>query len=159
MLLTASASLPPITLCRGQETTIFSFVTNRGKTACLCEGAKQAYLTYRFGTAAKVDLQYPAVLDRGSWKKFTYAFYYRGGGTDNAGVDNNQVSFSNSGVKYRLYQEYSAEEEAKSGNGDDVGIEVTIKGSATLIGSKGGTVFGTILGFRDNNKIGKGELE
>jgi hypothetical protein len=138
---------------------VFSFVTGRGKIACLCEGPKQAYLTYRFGTAAKVDLQYPAVLDRGSWKKFTYAFYYRGGGVDNAGVDNNQVSFSNGGVRYRLYQDYSAEEEAKNGDGEDVGIEVTVKGKTSRIGAKGGTVFGNILGFRDNNKIGKGELE
>ncbi|MBO2010312.1 hypothetical protein [Hymenobacter negativus] len=157
LLLTGSAPPRPATLCRAGETSVFSFVTKGGKTACLCEGPKQAYLAYRFGTATQVELQYPAVLDRSSWKKFTYAFYLRGGGISNAGLDINELRFTNGGVKYRLYQNYSAEQEEDKGN--DVGIEAIVNGKATQIGARVGTVKGNIIGFRDNTKVTKGELE
>jgi hypothetical protein len=73
--LSPAASQPkpgPDALRHAGETTLFSFVTASGKTALLCEGPKDAYLVYRFGTAAKTELQYPSVLDANSWQKFTY---------------------------------------------------------------------------------------
>jgi hypothetical protein len=53
-------------LRRPGETRLFSFETANGKTAVLCEGAKKAHLVYRFGTAAKVELQYPIILTASS---------------------------------------------------------------------------------------------
>jgi hypothetical protein len=97
-------------LRRPGETTLFSFVTERGKTVSLCEGPKSAYLVYRFGTAAKVELQYPAVLDASSWKKFTYSWYFRGGGLANAGHSDAQLVFHNGKVTYELYDMAHAEE-------------------------------------------------
>ncbi len=92
----------PNVLRRPGETTVFCFSTNRGKTVSLCEGPKGAYLVYRFGTAAKVELQYPAVLDASSWRKFTYWAYQRGGGLANAGMEDYRLSFKNGGAEYEL---------------------------------------------------------
>lgn len=97
-------------LRRPGETTMFSFRTTGGKTVSLCEGPKGAYLVYRFGTAAKVELQYPAVLDASSWKKFAYAWYFRGGGLANAGHSDASLTFRNGKITYELYDMEHAEE-------------------------------------------------
>ena len=146
-------------LRRAGETTVFAFVTKSGKTASLCQGPKGTYLVYRFGTAAKTELQYPAVLDAISWHKFTYSSYFRGGGAANAGLDLNRLTFRNGGVKYQMHHDYSAEDEAKNGDGTDVGLEVTVQGKTTRIPAKDGTVVGSLLDFRDNPKIVTGELD
>lgn len=99
----------PKSLRRPGETIMFSFVTKKGKTVVLCEGHKGAYLVYRFGTAAKVELQYPAVLDACSWKKFTYSLYFRGGGLANGGHLDASLSFRNGNVTYKLYDTGYAE--------------------------------------------------
>ena len=100
----------PNVLRRPGETTVFSFITSRGKTVALCEGPQSAYLVYRFGTAAKMELQYPAVLDASSWKKFTYSWYFRGGGLANAGHSDAHLAFRNGKVTYELYDMEHAEE-------------------------------------------------
>ncbi|GAA4376305.1 hypothetical protein [Hymenobacter koreensis] len=92
----------PDVLRRPGETTILSFVTGSGKMASLCEGPKGSYLVYRFGTAVKTELQYPAVLDTSSWQKFTYWPYHRPGGVANAGMENYELSFKNGGAEYTL---------------------------------------------------------
>jgi hypothetical protein len=99
----------PDALRRPGETTVFSFVAASGKTVSLCEGPKSAYLVYRFGTASKTELQYPAVLDAGSWSKFTYFKYFRGGGVSNAGLEDYRLSFRNGNVEYELYDHTHAE--------------------------------------------------
>ena len=92
----------PNVLHRPGETTVFSFETTSGKAASLCEGPQHAYLVYRFGTATKTELQYPAVLDARSWRKFIYSAYHRGGGVANAGMEHYTLSFQNGGAEYTL---------------------------------------------------------
>jgi hypothetical protein len=87
-------------LSRPGETKIFSFKTANGKTAVLCEGPKGAYLVYRFGTAIKVELQYPTVLTANSWRKFTYFSYHQ---SANPVAQRYWLSFSNSGNEYQLF--------------------------------------------------------
>ena len=102
-MMPASQSKPaPDVLRRPGEMTILSFITENGKMASLCEGPNHAYLVYRFGTVAKTELQYPAVLDASSWRKFTYWAYHRPGGVENAGMENYQLSFRNGGAEYTL---------------------------------------------------------
>ncbi|QJX45983.1 hypothetical protein HMJ29_03140 [Hymenobacter taeanensis] len=124
----------PDVLRRPGETTVFSFVTGRGKTVSLCEGPKSAYLVYRFGTASKTELQYPAVLDASSWSKFTYFRYFRGGGVANAGREEYRLSFRNGNVEYQLYDLTHAEA-GKDGNEEyprEIGIDVSAaKGTIT----------------------------
>ena len=95
----------PDVLRKPGENTVFSFVTNGGRTVSLCKGPKSAYLVYRFGTATKTELQYPAVLDASSWRKFTYWEYHRGGGAHNAGRDTHQLSFSIGKTVYEIVDE------------------------------------------------------
>jgi len=133
----------PDALRRPGETTFFSFVTRSGKTVALCEGPKGAYLVYRFGTAAKVELQYPAVLDASSWRKFTYFRYTRGGGLANAGRSEYRLSFRNGKVNYELYDMEHAEADK---DGDeiylrDVGITVA---DGVDISGKNSTVRGSL---------------
>ena len=98
----------PDVLRRPGETTVFSVVTASGKAVSLCEGPGAKYLVYRFGTAARVELQYPAVLDASSWRKFTYWAYHRPGGVENAGMEDYWLSFQNGGAKYTLYDHTEA---------------------------------------------------
>jgi len=111
--LATSTATPPKpardVLRRPGETTVFSFVATNGKTVSLCEGPKGTYLVYRFGTAAKTELQYPATLDASSWSKFTYFRYFRGGGVANAGLAEYRLSFRNGTVEYELYDRTHAE--------------------------------------------------
>jgi hypothetical protein len=119
----------PNVLRRPGETTVFSFRTARGKTVSLCEGPKGAYLVYRFGTAAKVELQYPAVLDTSSWRKFTYHKHYYDG-RDNASEDVKQLSFTIGAVEYQLYDnKYGiVDENRQNDHYRDIGIFVSVKG-------------------------------
>lgn len=139
------ASQPKLTLSalrRPGETVMFSFKTGRGKTAMLCEGPRGAYLVYRFGTSAKVDLQYPAELNAGSWRKFTYFGYHRSA----TPVSNYyRLSFSNGGVKYELYdrQEEVIDEDGDEQYPREVGITVTVpKGSDADFVAEASSVYG-----------------
>jgi hypothetical protein len=87
------------------ETILFCFKTARGKTALLCEGPDGAYLVYRFGTATHLQLQYPAVLNGRSWRKFAYETYRRPGGAHNAGRDTRRLFFSIGHTEYALLDE------------------------------------------------------
>ncbi len=152
------AAKPPggvATLARAGETTVFAFQTKSGKTAALCRGPKGAYLVYRFGTAAKVELQYPAKLDASSWKKFTYWSYTRGGGAANEGVESAQLRFKNDGVVYtltddtRAYYTRQHEEDYRR----EVGIEVAIKVKPVSILGLPTTVVGDLSKVKDDNKV------
>jgi hypothetical protein len=136
----------PDVLRRPGETTVFSFVTSSGKTASLCEGPKAAYLVYRFGTAAKTELQYPAKLDASSWRKFTYWAYHRPGGVENAGMENYQLSFQNGGVKYTL-NDYTEAYLLKNGDEDyrrTVIFNVVLNGKTVKIGVRQASVNGDL---------------
>lgn len=116
------------------ETTLFSFRTSRGKVVSLCEGPKAAYLVYRFGTASKVELQYPAVLDTSSWRKFTYHKHYYDG-TNNASDDVSQLSFTSGTVDYKLFDNrYGFLDEYKQNDHyRKIGIDVSMKGKGVRI--------------------------
>lgn len=155
VLLTASAPPKPANLCQAGETTVFSFRTKGGKTAALCQGPREAYLVYRFGTAAKIELQYPAKLDASSWKKFTYWSYHRGGGAHNAGLEIAQLKFANQGVEYTLSDQTSAfyNKQKEEDYRRDVSIEVVVKGKTVSVGGDGETAVGDMVGLKDNQKV------
>lgn len=155
LLLTASVPPKPANLCQMGETVVFSFATKAGKTAALCRGSKGAYLVYRFGTAAKVELQYPAKLDASSWQKFTYWAYSRGGGAANEGVESSQLAFKNGGIEYTLSDENRAvydknhEEDYRRG----VGIDVRIKGKTVSIVGLAATAVGDLSSVKNDGKV------
>ena len=59
----ALAAAPPPTLCKQGEKEVFSCTTKARKTASLCASpdfsAKGGTLQYRYGSPAKLELQYP----------------------------------------------------------------------------------------------------
>ncbi|OOG55454.1 hypothetical protein B0E48_12440 [Rhodanobacter sp. C03] len=63
------------TLCHAPETTYFSCETSRHKTISLC-GHLPASLQYRYGTAARMDLQFPEQASKGA-ELLRYAHYSR----------------------------------------------------------------------------------
>ena len=152
------AAKPPggaATLARAGETTVFAFQTKAGKTAALCRGPKGTYLVYRFGTAAKVELQYPAKLDASSWQKFTYWSYTRGGGAANEGMEASQLQFTNGGVEYtltdvtRAYYTRQHEEDYRR----EVGIDVKVKGKPVSIIGIAATAVGDLFKVKEDGKV------
>jgi hypothetical protein len=108
-------------LCQKNEQIVFNFQTNNKKTVSICSEKKDKYLVYRFGSKAKIELQYPEILDKNSWQKFELYSYFRGGGVQNAGVDEKHLSFISNGVKYNIYDEYTAET-----NQTDTGVRIEL---------------------------------
>jgi len=136
-------------LIKKGETEIFRFKTNSGKTAVICKGENESYLVYRFGTNSNIELQYPAEPGESSWQLFIYSYYFRGGGKENAGLDLNYLTFTNNGYTYRLYQEYSAED-----NSESAGIIVTDKDmKETDIKAVKKSVKGSLIDLRYTEKV------
>lgn len=140
-------------LIKKGESEIFRFKTNGGKTALICKGENESYLVYRFGTNSNVELQYPAELNELSWQLFTYSYYFRGGGKENAGLDLNYLTFTNNGYTYKIYQEYSAED-----NSENAGIIVTDNDmKETDIKAVKKSVKGSLIDLRYTEKVKKNE--
>ncbi len=97
-------------LCRNDETLIFGFKTKKKKSVSICVSKDGTYIIYRFGTKNKIEFEYPKNINN-SWKLFRYDYYFRGGGKKNSGLDLNYLSFIHDNIKYRVYTEYSAEDE------------------------------------------------
>jgi hypothetical protein len=112
---------PSDCLCEKNENIVFSFQTKNNKMVSVCSEKQDKYLVYRFGTKTKIEMQYPSVLDKSSWQKFEHYSYFRGGGEQNAGIDENHLSFTNSNIKYTVFQDYTAES-----NQIDIGISVEL---------------------------------
>ena len=155
VLLTAGSRPKPVSLCQAGETVLFSFETKGGKTAALCQGPKGAYLVYRFGTAAKVELQYPATLDASSWRKFTYWSYTRGGGAANSGIETSQLKFKNNGVEYTLSDQTVAfyDKQHEEDYRREVGVDVTMKGKNIVVAGNPATVVGDLYRVKENHKV------
>ncbi|HWA07463.1 MAG TPA: hypothetical protein VG961_13000 [Ignavibacteria bacterium] len=152
VLLFSAASVHSQLVKKG-ETEIFRFKTNSGKTAIICTGENESYIVYRFGTNKKVELVYPAAMNSDSWSLFTYSYYFRGGGKENAGLDLNYLSFENNGYIYKLYQEYSAED-----NSESAGILVTgANGLETDLKAVKNSVKGSLIDLRYNEKVKSGK--
>jgi hypothetical protein len=135
------------------EAVIFSFHTTSGKRVFLIKDKEEKYISYRFGTNNKIELEFPAD-KKGSWTRFKYSYYLRGGGKANKGLDLNYVYFTNNGFKYILYQNYNAVE-----NKTDVGLRIMdIKTNKTFnIPGKYSTKQGTLVDFRDNGLLSEGD--
>ena len=103
------------------ESLVFGFKVKSGKTVTVALGKDDSYLVYRYGKVGKVELEYPKN-KKSSFSKFIYSKYFRGGGVANEGLDLQYLRFSNSGILYIIFDEYSA-----SDNSRDVGIKIIRK--------------------------------
>ena len=115
------------------------------------------YLIYRYGTENKIELEFP-IKDSRSWDKFTYNYYFRGGGKQNAGLDIDNLKFENNGYKYIIYAVYSAGDEENEESYDFGILIYNKKNKVTRIKGKTETEVGSLQSFR-TNKLVKIDLE
>jgi len=141
-------------LATDKEDILFSFkIADSAKTLSICTSKASAgdpdYIVYRFGTKDSIELEFPKSLT-GSWSQFTYSYYLRGGGKGNSGMDLNYLSFENEGYQYKVYQEYTAEDDATK-----VGVKVTDKATNKITDIKGvsSSIKGNLINLRGNSKI------
>ncbi len=132
------------------EKVVFSFSTKTGKKLVLAKDSKNKYLIYRFGTIEKIELEYPKTKNKDSFKQFTFSFYTRGGGVQNAGMELNGLHFEIDNFEYSLYENYYAE-----GNINEIGVSIKNLKTEKIIDIKGNykTLKGTLFDFRDNDVI------
>ncbi|RQO71718.1 hypothetical protein DBR43_10740 [Pedobacter sp. KBW06] len=125
------------------EEVILSFTTKNNKRVVLAKDKANAYMIYRFGTAQKIEFEFPEKTKE-SWSKFTYSFYFRGGGAKNEGMDLNYIHFNNKGYKYTVYDKTP-----------ETGITITnLKtNKETEIEGKPKTRKGNLLDFRNNGLL------
>jgi len=158
LLLAASLGAQPTNpLQQTGETTIIAFkLQASGKWVSVSRSnmEKDPSIVYRFGRPSKIELEYPN--DRAnSWKDFEYAFYFRGGGAQNAGLDLNYLSFVHGDWKYVIYQEYDAEADSLS-----VGIRLYSQTDDRKIELEGApsSLVGSLVDLRDNDQIKRGDI-
>ena len=135
------------------EETVFSFRTKSGKQAALVYSRSGDYLLYRFGTAQRIELEYPARRAE-SRRLFKHSAYERGGGIQNEGMHLDYVYFSNDGYQYVLYQTYYAR-----GNQSAIGVKLTngAAGKTTNIRGILKSQQGSLGFFRDEKLIEEGD--
>ncbi|NUY82351.1 hypothetical protein HUK80_15710 [Flavobacterium sp. MAH-1] len=144
--------------CEAQQTLpneeiVFSFKTANAKILTLAKDKRNKYLVYRFGTINKTELEFPNKnLD--SWKVFTYSYYFRGGGKQNARMDLDNLWFVNEGFEYLIFSSYNAGDDEIS-ESFEVGLKITnLKtGKETIINGIENSVVGSLQQFRTNNLI------
>ncbi|MFC4816798.1 hypothetical protein [Flavobacterium sp. GCM10023249] len=131
------------------ETLIYGFETQSGKKLVLAKDRNDKYIIYRFGTKNKIEFEFPKKTKE-SWNTFTYAFYMRGGGIRNEGMDLNYIKFINGDFKYVIYDTYYA-----IGNETSIGIKITnVKNNkTTVIKGKKSTQKGNLVDFRFNKLL------
>jgi hypothetical protein len=131
------------------ETAVFQFKTRSGKQVMVAKDTADTYLTYRFGTADKIEFEFPAN-HINSWKKFIFSSYLRGGGIQNEGMDLNYLYFDHNGFRYVVYDTYFARGQISS-----VGIRVIHLQNNKATNFKGiyNTRKGTLTDFRNYEKI------
>ncbi len=138
-------------VCTDNEEVLFSFkLANSPKTLSVCVSkTQQDYIIYRFGTKDKIELEFPEN-KADSWSKFTYSYYLRGGGAGNEGMDLNYLSFENNGYSYKIYQEFTTED-----NKTNVGIKIIDKATNKETDIKGlsDSIEGSLINLRENEKI------
>jgi len=136
------------------EEVIYSFETKNGKKMSLVKDKQNKYIQYRFGSKNTVEMEFPKDKTKESWKKFHYNSYMRGGGKENAGMEIDNLQFTNNGYKYLIFRTYHAEGETFS-----AGIIINnSKGKETRISGNYKTVIGCICNLEDTKMIEKEDI-
>jgi len=119
-------------LCLPTERVVFSCSLKRpAKLVALCSSKsltkETGYLQYRFGLPGKVELEFPKQRE-GSSQAFRYHHYFR------AQVDLTEISFTNDGIEYTVFDNYNGEEKPAT---SDEGVTVSQKGKDTTLSCNG----------------------
>lgn len=136
------------------EELIYYFETNNKKMLSVCMDINEKYIVYRFGTADKVEMEFPDVKDNSSFSKFAYSGYVRHGGEENEGMRLDFLTFYVKNYKYIIYDTYYA-----VGDQSDMGIKVinTTTNKTTDIKANPQTQKGLLSVLQHNEKVKKSE--
>lgn len=136
------------------EKLAFAFQTKNGKKLTVCTDKDNAYIVYRFGSADKIEIEFPENKDESSFQKFEYTGWERNGGVKNEGINLNYLTFSANGFKYIIYDTYFA-----VGDKQSVGIRVVNTKTNKQTDIKGiyKSIQGNLGDFRSDDRIPKGE--
>ena len=121
--------------------------TTHGRPVHIAKATDDAYLVYRHGKGGQIELEYPA--DKAnSWAAMKYYNYLRGGGTDNEGLDINQLYFYHGQYKYVVYNDTYSEKL-------HTGLMMIDKAARNEIDLKAdpATVKGTLITLRDYEQL------
>lgn len=136
------------------EEVIYSFNTQNGKKMTLVKDKNNQYIQYRFGTANKIEMEFPKERTKESWKKFHYNSYFRGGGIDNAAMEIDNLLFTNNGFEYVIFRAYHSE-----GNDYSAGIVIKdSKGKENRIKGNYKTVKGCICNLEETGMIEREDI-
>jgi len=135
-------------LCRPNEYLIFGFTTTNNKFVSVCIAknttAASGYIVYRFGTKAKIEMEFPKDTVN-SFSQFTYAGYHRGGGIQNACMDLDEFRFTNNEHEYEIVDTYTCEE-----NKREISIDITVPTTKKTVSIKAkGKMTGSIMNIKD----------
>lgn len=130
-------------LCKTNEKLLFMFKTENGNIVSVCIGENDGYIVCRYGTAEKLEFEYPEDKTN-SWDKFTYSYYLRGGGVQNEAMDLNSLKFSYNNNLYEIFDNYYAADETPA-----LGIIINGTEEKGIADSKSGSLFE----LRNNGKI------
>ena len=134
------------------ESIVFSFKTKKGKTMNIVLGKDEKYLTYRFGTNDKVELQFPENL-KNTFEQFTYNYYFRGGGAMNMGLDLNYLSFNGETHQFVIFDEWSADEGGEGTTAVGIKIIDLSTKNEVIIEGDNTTKKGSLVDFRYNGLV------
>ena len=131
------------------EEIIYAFDTKNGKKMALVKDKTNKYIQYRFGSKTKVEMEFPARRTKESWKQFHYNSYMRGGGKQNAGMEIDNLLFTNNGFQYVIFRSYQSEDESFS-----AGVIITdSKKKETRITGNYKSVKGCLCHLQDSGMI------
>lgn len=136
---------------KAKETAVIAFKTSDGKYVTLAMAKDKSYIVYRYGTKEKVEYEWPKEKDSTSLSKFKYAFFLRGGGPENEGMDLNHLYFEDDFNKFVLFDIFYA-----STDSHRIGVTITSKSNPDDIKDIKGVVkteVGSLTDFRTNKII------
>ncbi len=136
---------------KAKETAIIAFKTTDGKYVTLALAKDKSYMAYRIGTKDKVEFEYPSEKTPDSFNQFKYAYFLRGGGAENEGMDLNHLYFEDDKYKYVLFDIFYA-----STDSHRIGLTITNKSNPEDIKDIKGvlkTEIGSLTEFRTSKLI------
>ncbi len=137
----------------GNEEIVLQFTTDGGKQVTIAKDKMDNYLIFRYGFTDQTKMEFP-IDKNNSWNQFCFSWWYRGGGLKNEGIDVNYLYFNIGNNRYVVYQEYTA----RSGI-TQFGLKVIneISGEIKDTKAKSKTIQGSLMPFRENDKIQEGD--
>src|SRR6218665_1486894 len=91
------------------EINLYSFNAKKGKTIALSKDTLTNRLIYRCSKKGIVEFEMIDDLNDNT-RVFSYSYYFRPGGKENAGLELYALQFEKGEFTYKVYYEYSAEE-------------------------------------------------